>query len=44
VIGDEADVLAAERRKLLHFQNVEAGSYAARAPGALRSGVERRAK
>jgi hypothetical protein len=41
VVGDKADVLSTQRRKLLRFQNVDPGLHAARAAGAPRSRVNR---
>jgi hypothetical protein len=42
VIGDEADVLSTQRRKLLRFENFDAGLYAPRAARAFGSGSVKR--
>ncbi len=41
VIGDQADVFVAQRRKFRGLENVEAGLYAAWAAGLFRAGVGR---
>ena len=44
VIGDEADVLAAERSELLRFEDIDAGLHAAGAAGMFFGGVTRGAE